>query len=58
MISVNCGDCGKEHKISGADFDEQKAAGLRYLCPVCRVKPVVKKIVKPVVKKVLKKYGK
>jgi|SaaInl7_200m_RNA_FD_contig_123_14318_length_7546_multi_42_in_2_out_2_5 DNA-directed RNA polymerase subunit RPC12/RpoP len=39
MIAVKCARCKKDFKISGTDFDERRAAGIKIVCQVCSTLP-------------------
>lgn len=58
MITSRCPGCKKEFKISGADFDERMAAGVKNLCPVCAAKPPKVKRDKPQSQADVKTFGK
>jgi len=44
MLAIGCIECGKEFKVSGAEFNERKKDGVPNLCPVCAVLKPVKAI--------------
>jgi len=42
MVAMNCIRCGKEFKVSGADFKERKREVVADLCPICVLLPPAK----------------